>query len=183
MRKYVRYTELLYSTRVCLKVYWKNEDTWRYMKLKYLNQLRKKTSIFSSWSRSHSPIDNCSLFILYKVEYKSQATSYKYMLCSHSLQHSFFSRSAKPADGFKQLNGDRGNSLPPLFLLLVSAPKIQIHSDFGGCTSKSFLFSLSASFFAVLLCEILESRWVFKSVHRKNVLIFHSSSPFARWQF
>ena len=40
---------------------------------------------------------------------KSQATSYKYRLCSHSLQqsmrhYSFFSRSAKPAGGFKQLH-------------------------------------------------------------------------------
>ena len=31
-------------------------------------------------------------------------------------------------------------------------------------------------FLAVLLCKILESRWVFKSVHRYNVLIFHSFS-------
>ena len=57
---------------------------------------------------SHSPIDNCSLFIRLQ-EYKSQVTSFKYRLCSHSLeqsrrQYSFFSRSAKPACGFKQLN-------------------------------------------------------------------------------
>ena len=34
-------------------------------------------------------------------------------------------------------------------------------------------------FWAVLLCKILESRWVFKktNVHRYNVLIFHSWSP------
>ena len=52
------------------------KNTWKYMKLKYLDQLRKKTSIVSSWSRSHLPLDNCSLFIWHE-EYKSQATSYK----------------------------------------------------------------------------------------------------------
>ena len=87
-----------------------SKNTWKYMRLKYLDQLRKdKISIaVSARSRSHSLIDNCSLFIRYK-EYKSQATSYKYGLCSHSLQqsrrqYSFFSRSAKPADGLKQLH-------------------------------------------------------------------------------
>ena len=33
------------------------------METKYLGQLRKKTSVFSSWLRSHSPIDNCDLFV------------------------------------------------------------------------------------------------------------------------
>ena len=100
------------------------------------------------WTGPHSPIDNCGLFIWHE-EYKSQLTSYKYRLCSYSLQqsrrqYSFFSRSAKSAGGFKQLH----NKQP------------------------------SARFFlAVLLCKILESRWVFKSVHRYNVLSFHSSSP------
>ena len=60
---------------------------------------------------SHSPIDNCSLFIR-QQEYKSRVTSYKYRLCSHSLeqsrrQYSFFSRSPKPACGFKQLHNKR----------------------------------------------------------------------------
>ena len=32
-------------------------------------------------------------------------------------------------------------------------------------------------------CKILEPRWVFRNVHRCDVLIFYSSSPFARWQF
>ena len=91
------------------------KNTWKYMELKYLDQLRKKTSVVSSWSRSHSPshspIDKCGLFIRLE-EYKSQATSYKYRLCSHSLQqsrrqYSFFSRSAKTAGGFKQLHKKR----------------------------------------------------------------------------
>ena len=91
------------ATRVCLKVYRKT----KHMKLKYLDQLRKKTSIVSLWSQSHSPMDNRSLFTRHK-ECKSQATSYKYRVCSHSLlqsrrQYSFFSRSAKPAGGFQQL--------------------------------------------------------------------------------
>ena len=60
---------------------------------------------------SHSPMDNCGLFIRHQ-EYKSQVTSYKYRLCSHSLeqsrrQYSFFSRSAKPACGFRQLHNKR----------------------------------------------------------------------------
>ena len=60
---------------------------------------------------SHSPIDNRGLFIRHQ-EYKSQVTSYKYRPCSHSLkqsrrQYSFFSRSAKPAGGFKQLHNKR----------------------------------------------------------------------------
>ena len=84
------------------------KTAWKYMELKYLDQLWKKTSVISSWLRSHLPIDNCGLFIRHE-EYKSQATSYKYRLCSHSLQqskrqYSFFSRSAKPAGGFKQLH-------------------------------------------------------------------------------
>ena len=36
-------------------------------------------------------------------------------------------------------------------------------------------------FLAVPLCKILQSLRAFKSVHRCNLLIFHSSSPFARW--
>ena len=82
---------------------------WKFIEeLKYLDQLRKRTSVVSSWSWSHSPIDNCSLFIRHE-ECKSQATNYKYRQCSHSLQqsgrqYSFFSRSAKPAGGFKQLH-------------------------------------------------------------------------------
>ena len=93
-----------------------SKNTWKYMKLKYLDQLWKKTSVVSSWSRSYSPsqspIDNCSLFIRHE-EYKSQAwNSFKYKLCSHSLQksrrqYSFFCRSAKPDGGFKQLHNKR----------------------------------------------------------------------------
>ena len=104
----------------------------------------------SARPRSHSLIDNCSLFIRYK-EYKSQATSYKYGLCSHSLQqsrrqYSFFSRSAKPADSLKQLHinfawvSERRLVVFLLVLTFVTVPKIQIHSNFDGCTSKFFFF-------------------------------------------
>ena len=85
------------------------ELVWKFIeKLKYVDQLRKKTSVVSSWSRSHSPVDNCSLIIRHD-EYKSHATNYRYTLWSHSLQqsrrqYSFFSRSAKPAGGFKKLH-------------------------------------------------------------------------------
>ena len=34
-----------------------SKNTWKYVELKNLDQLRKKTRVFSSWSRSHSPID------------------------------------------------------------------------------------------------------------------------------
>ena len=46
-----------------------SKNTWKYMKLKYLDLLRRETSIFPSWSRRHSPIDNCSLFIQHKEQY------------------------------------------------------------------------------------------------------------------
>ena len=90
------------------------ELAWKFIELKYLDQLRKKTSVVSSWLRSRSPslspIDNCGLFIRHE-EYKSQATSYKYRLCSHSLQQSrcqySFSRLAKPAGGLKRLHNRR----------------------------------------------------------------------------
>ena len=61
----------------------------------------------------------------------------------------------------------------------MTAPKIQIHSNFDGCLLKNSFSShyLPGFFLAVLLCKMLESRWVFKSVHRYNVLIFHSPSP------
>ena len=35
-----------------------SKNTWKHMELKYLDQLRKKTSVVSSWSRSHSPIES-----------------------------------------------------------------------------------------------------------------------------
>ena len=153
-----------------------SKNTWRYMKLKYLDQLRKKTGTVSSWSRSQSPIDNCSLFIRYKVENKSQATSYKYMLCGHSPQQWGVSIASFLVQQNQQT---ASNNFITSFAWVsewwprdISAPKIQIHCDCDGCTSKFFLFSLSASFLAVLLCKILESRWLFKSVHRKSVLIF-----------
>ena len=137
------------SHKVYLKDYRK---TWKYRKLDQAVNTSTKISIVSSWSRSHSPVDNCSLFIRRK-EYKSLGTSYKYREWSHSLQqsrrqYSFLLRSAKLAGGVKQalhefLNGDRGNSFP-----FVTAPKIQIHSNFDSCVPKFFLFSLSASFFS-----------------------------------
>ena len=58
------------------------------------------------WSRSHSPshspIDNCSLFIRHEED-KSQATSYKYRLCSHSLLTAI----QTSVYGFKQLHNKR----------------------------------------------------------------------------
>jgi len=195
-----------------------SRNTWKYMKLKYVDQLRKKTSIVSSWSRSHSPIDNCSMvadnchsskrhkcvnsrlnFNYFELKMnKSQVTlSYKCRLCSHSQQQSrrqygFFSRSAKPAGVFTQLH----NKLICISFWMATEVIVFLHCFFFCDCKKNpkkryfrrlhfniVLFPLSASFLAVLLCKILESRWVFKSVHRHDVLIFHSSSPFARWQF
>ena len=74
------------SHKSLFKSLWKN--TWKYMKLKYLDQLRKKTSIACSWSWSQSPIDNCFSLFIRHIEYKAQATGYKYRLYSHSLQQS-----------------------------------------------------------------------------------------------
>ena len=121
------------ATRVCLKVYRKtHENTWI---TKIRRPARKKTSIVYSFSRSHSPIDNCSLFIRHK-EYKSQATSHKYrLICSHSLQqskllYSFFSRSAKPAGGFKQLHNKLCMSL-----WMATEGIVFLHfSHFSSCT-------------------------------------------------
>ena len=74
-----------------------SKNTRRHMKLKYLDQLRKKTSTVSSWSRRHySLIDNCSLFIRYK-KYKWQSTSNKFRQLMQPFttamrrQYSFFS--------------------------------------------------------------------------------------------
>ena len=87
------------ATRACLKVYLKTHGT----KVPLPATKEDKCCFFmiANHSPNHSPIDNCGLFIRLE-EYKSQATSYKYSLCSHSLQqsrrqYSFFSRSAKPA--------------------------------------------------------------------------------------
>ena len=50
-----------------------SKNTWKYMELKYLDQLQKKTSFLHDREAirrsSHSPIDNCSLFIRHQ-EYK-----------------------------------------------------------------------------------------------------------------
>ena len=35
-----------------------SKNTWKHMELKYLDQLRKKTSVVSSWSLSHSSIES-----------------------------------------------------------------------------------------------------------------------------
>ena len=114
-----------------------SKNTWKYMKLKYLDQLRKKTSIFSSWARSHSPIENCSLFIRHK-EYKSQVTGYKYRLCSHSLQqsrrqYSFFSHSSKPVGSFKHLH----NKLCMSFWMVTEGIVFLHCSYFCNCTKTS----------------------------------------------
>ena len=137
----------------------------KHMKLKYLEWPRKKTIIVSSWSQSHSLIDTvvtaaCLSDILNK--YKSLATSYKCRLCSHSLQqsrcqytYSFFSHPAKPTGGFKQLLNKLCMSLrmatKGMVLLHCSyfcdgTKNPKVHSNFEGCTSKFFLFSLSVSF-------------------------------------
>ena len=100
--------------RACLKVCRKtHENTWSSSTLTSYERrqvlfLHDREAIRRS---SHSPLDNCGLFIRHQ-EYKSQVTSYKYRLCSLSLeqsrrQYSFFSRSAKPACGFKQLHNKR----------------------------------------------------------------------------
>ena len=61
------------------------------------NSLWRKV-IVSSWSRSYSPIDNCSLFTWHKEYHKQlQQSRHKY---------SFFSSSAKAAGGFKQLHNN-----------------------------------------------------------------------------
>ena len=98
------------ATRVCMKVYpWKTHET----KIPRPATKEDNNIIVSSWSQIQSPIDTvvtaaCLSDIL--KECKSLATTYKYRLCSHSLQqsrhqytYSFFSRPAKPAGGFKQL--------------------------------------------------------------------------------
>ena len=56
------------------------------MKLKYLDQLRKKTTIVFSWSRSgHSTINNCSLFIRHKESQAKQlATNAGYAAIHYS---------------------------------------------------------------------------------------------------
>ena len=142
------------------------------MRLKYLDQLRKKTSVVSSWSRSHSPIVGCSLFIRHK-EYKSQATSYKsYRLCSHSLQQSrrqySFLSSAKPAGGFKQLQ----NKLSMSFWMASEGILVFLYfSFFCNCTRNPtaalkilFVYILCEFFLAVLLRKILGLRWVFIAI-------------------
>ena len=35
-----------------------SKNTWKHMELKHLDHLRKKASVVSSWSRSHSPIES-----------------------------------------------------------------------------------------------------------------------------
>ena len=84
-----------------------SKNTWKDMKLKYPRPATKEDkNYFFMFARPHTD-RNCSLFIRHKG-YKSQATSYKYRPCSHSLQQSgrqySFSHSAKPSGGFKQLH-------------------------------------------------------------------------------
>ena len=55
----------------------------KYMTLKYLNQLRKKTSIVSSWSWSHSPIDNC-LSDIKSINHKQLDTNTGYAAIHYS---------------------------------------------------------------------------------------------------
>ena len=82
----------------------------------------------SSWSWSHSPIDNCSLSIRPKVNinHKQLAANTGYAATHYGNPgvsiYSFFSRSAKPVGGYKQLfnklcinflNGNRWNGFLP----------------------------------------------------------------------
>ena len=61
---------------------------------------------------------------------------------------------------------------------LCASRLAMIDSNFDRChLNILFLHIICQVFLAVLLCEILESRWVFKNVHRYNVLINHSCSP------
>ena len=113
------------AKRVCLKFIDKHK---KIRETKYLDQLRKKTSIVSSWSWSHSPIDNCSLSIRHKVNinHKQLAANTGYAATHYGNPgvsiYSFFSRSVKPVGGYKQLfnklcinflNGNRWNGFPP----------------------------------------------------------------------
>ena len=102
------------ATRACLKVCRKTrENKWN---LSTLTSYERRQVLFlhdreAIRRSSQSPIYKCGLFIRHQ-EYKSQVTSQKYRLCSHSLeqsrrQYSFFSCSAKPACGFKQLHNKR----------------------------------------------------------------------------
>ena len=101
-----------------------SRNTWRYMKLKYVDQLQKKTSIVSSWSRSHSPIDSCSLFIRHKnINHKQLATNTGYAAIHYG----------NPGVGIGHDRATEGI----VFLhwsYFVTAPKIQIHSNVDGCT-------------------------------------------------
>ena len=94
-----------------------SKNTWKHMELKYTLTSYERRQVLFLHDReairrsSHSPIDNCGLFIHHQ-KYESQVTNYKYRLCSHSLeqsrrQYSFFSCSVKPACGFKQLHNKR----------------------------------------------------------------------------
>ena len=135
-----------------------SKNTWKYRKLKYLDQIRKTTSIVSSWSRNHSPVDNCSLFIRHKEYHKQLAINKGYAAIHYSnpgvsIASSLVQQSQLAASNnfittcawVSEIFGDRRNSF--LYCSHVcNCTKIQIHSYFDGWTSKFFLFSLSASF-------------------------------------
>ena len=101
-----------------------SRNTWKYMKLKYVNQVRKKASIVSSWSRSHSPIDNCSLFIRHKnINHKQLATNTGYAAI----------HDGNPGVGIGHDRATEG-IVSSIVLTFVTEPKIQIHSNVDGCT-------------------------------------------------
>ena len=114
------------ATRACLKVCRQtHENTWNQSTL---TSYERRQVLFLHDSEairpsSHSPIDNCGMFIRHQ-EYKSQVTCYKYRLCSHSLeqsrrQYSFIlvqQNQLVASNNF--ITSDRGNSFSPLFLLL-----------------------------------------------------------------
>ena len=68
------------------------------------NSLWRKV-IVSSWSRSYSPIDNCSLFIRHKEYYKQLATNTGWGAIHYSVSIAS-SSSAKAAGGFTQLHNN-----------------------------------------------------------------------------
>ena len=160
------------AKRVCLKFIDKHK---KIRETKHLDQLWKKTSIVSSWSWSHSPIDNCSLSIRHKVNinHKQLAANTGYAaihycnpgvsIASSLLQQNQLAATNNFITSFALIFWMATEEMVFLHLVLtfVTAPKIQIHSNFDGCTSQFFLVSLSERFLDVLLCKILESRWVF----------------------
>ena len=125
----------------------------------FMITVRKKTSIVSSWSRSYSPIDKYSLFIRHKEYHKQPATNRGWVTIHYSstgvsiasslVQQKQLATSSNFITTFAWFSERRPREqFSCIVLTFETAPKIQIHSNFDGCTSKFFLCSLSASFLA-----------------------------------